>query len=71
MKLKDILARTIYGTRICLIDLATDETIADFTMEFDKALPREVMTREVMEAEPTDFCVNDNCLTIKFYKDED
>lgn len=66
MELKDILARTLYGTRIRLIDLATDETIADFTMEFDKVLPR-----EVMDAEPTDFCVNDNCLTIKICKDED
>ncbi len=71
MELKDILARTIYGTRICLVDLATDETIADFTMEFDKALPTEVIPREVMNAEPAEFCVNDNCLTIKICKDED
>lgn len=68
MEVKDILARTLYGTRVCLVDLATDETIADFTMEFDctKDFPR-----EVMDAEPTDFCVSDNCLTIKICKDED
>ena len=56
MEVKDILARTLYGT------------IADFTMEFDctKDFPR-----EVMDAEPTDFCVSDNCLTIKICKDED
>lgn len=68
MELKDILARTLYGTRICLIDLETDKTIANFTMRADctNKLPR-----EVMDAEPTDFFISDNCLTIKICKDED
>ena len=71
MELKDILARTLYGTRVRIINLANDEIIADFTMEFNKALPNEIVAREVMDAEPTDFCVTDNCLTIKICKDED
>lgn len=67
MELKDILAKTVYGTRICLIDFATDRIIADFTMKVggNKGLPR-----AVVDAEPIDFSVKDNCLIIKICKDE-
>lgn len=65
MELKDILARTLFGTRVCIIDLATDKVVANITMRADciNKLPR-----EVMEAEPIDFLISDNCLTIKSAK---
>ena len=69
MELKDILARTKHGTIICLLDLATDKIIAHFTVgkfDYNKRLPR-----EVLDAEPFDFCVDDKCLTITICKDED
>lgn len=67
MELKDILAKTVYGTRICLINFANDRVVAEFTMKVNgaKGLPR-----EVVDAEPIDFSVNDNCLIIKICKDE-
>lgn len=67
MELKDILAKTVYGTRIRLIDFCNDRVVAEFTMKVNgaKGLPR-----EVVDAEPVDFFVNDNCLIIKICKDE-
>ena len=69
MELKDILYRTKFGTNVCLLDLANDKIIARFTMgKFDyvKKLPR-----EVLNAEPFDFSVTDEGLTITICKDEE
>ena len=68
LELTDILARTKFGTHVYLIDLATDELIADFIMgkyNYNKNLPREVLS-----GEPFDFIPENNTFTITVSKDE-
>lgn len=67
MELKDILCRTKFGTKVRLLDLANDKVIATFEMgkfDYAKKLPR-----EVLDAEPTDLSVGDNCLILIICKD--
>ena len=69
MELKDILCRTRFGTAVCLLDMSNDKVIETFEVgkfDYSKKLPR-----EVLNAEPCEFCVGDKCFTITICKDED
>ncbi len=69
MELKDILARTKFGTIVYLIDLKDDKIITNFVM--GKFNYMQNLSREILDAEPFDFSVSENCLAITICKDED
>lgn len=69
LEVKDILCRTKHGTKIYLVDLATDTIEAGFVLgkyDYEKNLPR-----ELIDGEPFDIIVEDSSLTIVVSKDSE
>ena len=69
MELKDILARTKFGTIVYLIDLKDEKIINNFVI--GKFNYMQNLSREILDAEPFDFSVSENCFAITICKDED